>query len=305
MRSMRGLYVIRGGVGIPRLVTPTARAVGVDDSGSADDGRLATLELDFSRFGVWYEVNSWWEGRYIERIARGAFKRTIAQRGGQVRILFNHGFDFHIGDKVLGVPEVLEERPESPHLEAGLLDTSYNRDLLPGLRGGPYGSSFMFEGLAEWWDREPEKSGHNPEGLPERTITEVKLYEAGPVTWPANPEATAGVRLQSGMDWYAARLAERDQDRHDDLVRSFEAWRTLHGLRTPPSAGGPAGRAGRAPKTPAPGTSSTARHVEGITAAARARRLHLIDVMARGDGSRSTPAGGGGRPDRGEPASAA
>lgn len=279
MRAMRGLMVIRGGAGVPKLAGApggSGAAGRRDDSDPPADGRLGTLEVDFSRFDVWYEIDSWWEGRFLERTQRGAFKRTIRNNGSSVKVLFNHGFDFSIGDKVLGVPEVLEEREESPHLEAGLLDTSYNRDLEPGLRAGAYGSSFMFEVLGEKWNREPGQSDHNPEGLPERTITEVRLFEAGPVTWPANPDATAGLR--SGMDWYAEQVqSRRDPDQYDELVRSFTAFRSLHGLgdrarsTTPPAA---------EPKTSAPG-NQPARHVDGVSATARRRRLALIDLARR------------------------
>jgi len=272
MRSMRGLYVIRGGVGVPALASRAA-----DDQAAGDvpdDGRLGTLSVAFSRFGTWYEINSWWEGRFLERTSRGAFKKTIAERGSQVKVLFNHGFDFNIGDKVLSVPEVIEEREDSPHLEGPLLDTSYNRDLAPGLRAGAYGSSFMFEVLAESWDREPEKSDYNPDGLPERTITEVRLFEAGPVTWPANPDATASLR--SGMDWYGDQVQSRDADRYDELVRSFTAFRALHGLGTPHR--GAAAPAPSNPETPAP---EQGRHVDGVTATARTRRLALIDLAKR------------------------
>lgn len=273
MRAMRGLWVIRGGA-VRADGSPVARLAARADQAPADDGRLGTLEVDFSRFDTWYEIDSFWEGRFLERTRKGSFKRTIDQRGSQVKILFNHGFDFHIGDKVLGVPEMLEERDDSPHLEAGLLDTSYNRDLAPGLRAGAYGSSFMFEVLAEEWNREPARSSYNPEGLPERTITEVRLFEAGPVTWPANPEATAGLR--SGVDWYAEQVQKRDRQRYDELLRSFTAFKALHGLDastavTPDSS---------APETPAPG-STPARHVDGVSAAQRMRRLQLLDLARR------------------------
>lgn len=293
MRQIRGLYLIRSGAAAPRLSAVRDNGDGGDNGDSADggegeggegeaadDGRLATLEVDFSRFDTWYEIDSFWEGRFLERVTKGAFKRTIdaAKRDDgtfSTKILFNHGFDMYVHDKVLGVPEMLEERDDSPHMEAGLLDTSYNRDLLPGLRAGAYGSSFMFEVMRDEWDHEPQASDDNPDGLPERTVTEVRLYEAGPVTWPANPEATAGVR--SGTDWYAEQVQQRDQDRYDELVRSFAAFRALHGLGTPQGFATPAASE---PETPAPGTGP-ARHVDGAGhAAARARRLQLID-MAR------------------------
>lgn len=279
MRSMRGLYVIRGGVGTPTLSSHrSARANG--DGTDTGDGRLGTLVVDFSRFGTWYEIDSFFEGTFLERVQRGSFKRTIKNNGSDVKVLFNHGFDFNIGDKVLGVPEMLEERETSPHLEAGLLDTSYNRDLEPGLRAGAYGSSFMFEVLAESWKQKPDKSEDNPDGLPERTITEVRLFEAGPVTWPANPDATAGLR--SGVDWYAEQIHKRDRDRYDEMSRRFAAFRELYGLRTPPDDGGSAtpARVPDSPKTPAPGGTAPARHVDGSAAARRLRleRLRQVDI---------------------------
>ncbi len=263
-RSLRGLYVIRGGaVGAAlsaRAKKDSAAAEG--DAATPADGTLGTLEVNFSKYNEWYRIDSFWEGTFLERVAPGAFKKTLKERGDQTKILFNHGMDFNIGDKVLAMPEEHGDRSDSPFLAGGLFDTSYNRDLLPGLRAGAYGSSFMFEALAESWNNEPDKSEANPDGIPERTINEVRLFEAGPVTWPANSGATAGMR--SGTDWYGEQVAARDGDRYTDLVRSFEAFRTLNGLITP-----------RSTDTPAPGQG---RHVTGMSAAARARRLALLTM---------------------------
>jgi hypothetical protein len=102
--------------------------------------------------------------------------------------------------------------------EAHLFDATYVNDLLPALRAGQLGASFKFRVTADKWDDNPKRSAHNPEGWPERTITEVgDLWEFGPVVWGANPAATAGVR--SLTDHYinallndplfVARLTER------------------------------------------------------------------------------------------------
>ncbi len=297
MRAIRGLYVIRS-AGSPAMLGRPATARAEAAPAPADDGRLGTLEVDFSRFGAWYEIDSFWEGRFLERVVRGAFAKTIKERGDQVKVLFNHGFDFNIGDKILGVPEVLEERPQSPHLEAGLLDTAYNRDLEPGLRAGGYGSSFMFEVLGERWDREPGKSEHNPDGLPERSLTEVRLFEAGPVTWPANPEATAGLRSMSGTDWLVDQLQARDCARREDLLLSLARFRAAHGLRTPDEVAATPDPTPTLP-TPAP---DQGRHAEGSpnARAARLRAVHLDALRRRTEYAYSggDPRAAGGDPAR-------
>lgn len=270
MAAIRGLRLIRGGALAPALTrAPAQRA----DDGEGDDG-MPVMTVEFSRFDTWYTIDSYWEGRFLERTKKGAFKRTIKALGpAGLKVLFNHGRDMQIHQKVLGVANVLEERDTSPYMEVPLLDTSYNRDLVPGLRAGAYGSSFMFEVLGESWNHEPGASDDNPDGLPERTITEIKLFEAGPVTWPANPDSRAGLR--SGVDWLMEELSERDDDQHNELVRSFAAFRALHGLRT--LLDGPAAPDKPAPQTPAPG-AEPARHVTGLTAAARSRRMTLLGV---------------------------
>ncbi|MFJ8743427.1 HK97 family phage prohead protease [Embleya sp. NPDC127516] len=280
MAAIRGLYLIRGTTAAPALAAPpaphAARAARADD-----EAGMPVMTVEFSRFGTWYEIDSWWEGRFLESTAPGAFKRTIANNGSAVKVLFNHGRDSAIGSKALGVPALIEERETSPYMEVPLLDTSYNRDLVPGLEAGAYGSSFMFEVLAEEWNNEPEASDHNPQRLPERTITEVRLMEAGPVTWPANPDATAGLR--SGADWLMADLAEHgDEHSVREQQRAYDAFRALHGLRTTsPTRQVPAAPEQGEPATSAPDAPASARHVGELTAAERLRRLNRYGVRNR------------------------
>jgi phage head maturation protease len=224
-----------------------------------DDGTLGEMFVRFSPFNTWYEINSMWEGRFIERTVPGSFKNTInaAKRSDgtySTKVLFNHGMDMNIGDKMLGVPtrfaETNEDGYHGPQLDVPLFDTSYNRDLAPGIRAGAYGSSFMFEAVREDWNNEPGQSDYNPEGLPERTLSEVRTYEGGPVTWPASPTATAGMRSLAGTDSYVELLHARDARRYDHLVRSYEAFRAMH--KTPDAV----------TFTPTPSDDSGRRQVE-------------------------------------------
>ncbi|MGW5647524.1 HK97 family phage prohead protease [Saccharopolyspora sp. NPDC003762] len=242
-----------------RAVPTSVRADGADAAG------MPTMVVRFSAFDRWYEIDSYWEGRFLERTVRGAFKKTIRENGANLKILYDHGFDFQIGNKVLGSVASLREDPDSPVAEVQLFDTSYNRDLLPGIEAGAYGSSFRFRVVKEEWNDEPGRSEHNPDGLPERTIKEVRLFEAGPVTFPANPDSTVGVRCMT--DDYYQRLRARDPQRVDEL-RS-----RLHAHRTPdadPAAQPGTGRPGAAPETDEP----AARHSGGLTHAQRRASLY-------------------------------
>lgn len=279
MRSIGGLCVVRAGAGLSsRPVRAEGDDAGTDAEPTTADNGMPTMVVEFSRFGTWYEVNSFWEGHFLERVQKGSFKKTIAERGDQMKVLFNHGFDFNLGDMVLGVPAVLEERETSPYMEVPLL-RGVPELLVEGLRADAYGSSFMFEVTEESWVYEPETSADNPDGLPERTITQVRLFEAGPVTWPANPDATAGLR--SGTDWLLEQMERHHDDRHEDLQRSLKAFRAAHELRTPDEEA--AISATPDPTTPASGASPD-RHVDGITPGQRAARLRQaqIDAMAGG-----------------------
>lgn len=197
-------------------LTPTLRAATA--ATSTDAGNLGLLEIRFSRFNVWYQVDSYWEGQFLERTLPGAFVDTIAEDRAGMRVLFDHGYDPQIGNKVLGPIEDLREDPDSPVGEVPLFDTSYNRDLLPGLKAGVYGSSMRMRVTGESWDDEPGMSAHNPQGIPERTITKVRTMEFGPVTFPANPDSSAAMR--SLTDSYYDRLAQRDASAFEAAVRA-------------------------------------------------------------------------------------
>jgi HK97 family phage prohead protease len=208
----------------------TFRAPETDDS-------IGVMEGYSTVFGSWYEIDSIFEGQFLERVAPGAAAKTIRESGDQVKVLFNHGRDVTIGNKVLGVHSDLREDDIGVRYQVPLFDTSYNRDLLPGLRAGAYGSSFMFRVTRDEWVDEPDASESNPKGIPERTIKEFRLFEHGPVTFPANPAATSGAR---------------------SVLSLTDEW--LPYLRTSPDleADGAKGRNDAAPETP----STPREHLE-------------------------------------------
>jgi HK97 family phage prohead protease len=183
------------------------RAAGTD----LEDGHLGLLRVLFSPVNEWTRISSMWEGDFMERFAPGAWRKTISEQRDRIRSLFQHGMDPQVGDKPLGPITVLEENDRGGYGEVPLLDTSYNRDLLPGLKAGLYGASHRFSVLREEEVANPEPSEANPLGLKERTVKEARLMEFGPVTFPAYSGATAGVR--SLTDDFLMRCFQRDPDR--------------------------------------------------------------------------------------------
>lgn len=201
---------------------------GLELRAAGDDGGMPTLTGHFAVFNQWTEINSWLEGRFMERLAPGAFRKTFRENRDGIKVLFQHGRDPQIGDKPLGPIAALREEDVGAYYEVPLLDTAYVRDLIPGLEAGLYGASFRFSVMREEIVQNPKKSAHNPEGIPERTIREARVSEFGPVTFPAYPEATAGVRSLTdrfvGLDAaLLARLDEETQRRLRDALSGGDA----------------------------------------------------------------------------------
>jgi HK97 family phage prohead protease len=248
-----------------RAVAPAQKTTGLRADG--DTVGMPTMVVRFSAFGTWYPIDSQWEGRFLERTERGAFAKTMREQGSQVKVQFDHGYDSRIGSVLLGMPTSLREEEDSPVGEVPLWDTAYNRELIPGLEAGAYGSSFRFRVMRDEWDDAPRRSEHNPDGLPERTIKEVRLMEFGPVVWPANPDSTAGLR--SLTDDFYARMRSQDPHRVEALEARAIALRT-------PDAGAvlldtPAQGAANATPDDAPAIG----HPSGLSRDARSRVLAL------------------------------
>lgn len=194
---------------------------------AAEDGSGPTMAGHFAVFDNWTEIDSSWEGNFMERIAPGAFAKSFRpEYRDRVKVLFQHGMDPQIGDKPLGRHVELREDEVGAYYEVPLLDARYVReDILPGLEAGLYGASFRFRVIREDLEKSPRESEGNPRALPERTIRELELYEFGPVTFPAYPAATAGVR--SMTDAYVLRTifgrVESDPDRAHELLEALRA----------------------------------------------------------------------------------
>lgn len=134
-----------------------------------------------------------WEGRFDEKIAPGAFAKTLRER--QPKLMFNHGRGF-IGDLPIGAFTTLQEDKRGLYVEARLHDNMWVEPIRQAIESGAIeGMSFRFQVIREEWD--PAPPWEMPDGskqIPLRTLVEVKLAEAGPVVFPAYPQTNVGVR---------------------------------------------------------------------------------------------------------------
>lgn len=179
----------------------------------ADDQaeRRPHLVGHFATFDDWYEVNSVLEGHFLERITLGAFAKTFQEQRDRLRAIFDHGLDPQIGLKPLGpIEKLFEEAGAGAAYDVALIDTFYNRELIPGIEAGLYGASFRFRVIKEEFDPRPGRSAHNPQGLPERTIKELLVREFGPAPFPVSSGPTASLR--SLTDHFAGKYAARHRD---------------------------------------------------------------------------------------------
>lgn len=142
-----------------------------------------------------------WEGHFDETIARGAFSKTINARE-RVVVQFDHGKHPFFGSLPLGRIEQMREDDHGLYVEVRLSDNWFTQPIRDAIRDEAVtGMSFRFsvpEGGDDW------RQGAE---VQERTIREVKLYELGPVVFPAYADTSVGVRSALSLVDAADRAA--------------------------------------------------------------------------------------------------
>jgi len=126
-------------------------------------------------------------GGFREQIAPGAFDDVLSD---DVRALFNHNPDHILGRSQAGTLRLSVDNTGLSY-EVDPPDTQIGRDLVTSMRRGDINqSSFAFTVAPDGdsWDEDED-------GRVVRTITKFKqLFDVSPVTYPAYPDATVGLR---------------------------------------------------------------------------------------------------------------
>ena len=153
---------------------------------------------------------------FIERIAPGAFKRSIEARN-DIKLLWNHDTGTVLGSTRAGTLKIYEDT-RGLKVTAQLPNTTAGRDASELLRRGDVDSmSFGFSvpaGGDEW----------SADGS-ERTLRSVRLHEVSIVAFPAY-SSTAGTTTVRGLDKVAER-ANVDADALADAIVKLEEGKEL------------------------------------------------------------------------------
>lgn len=154
--------------------------------------------------GTEYNFDGIWSS-FRERILPGAF--DIAIREDDVRALFNHDVNELLGRTA---SRTLRLSVDSVGLryEIDPPDTESAKRVVEAVRRGDLsGSSFSFTVEEENW-RSIKSDGDKEVNI--RELVSVRLYDVGPVTFPAYQAATAGVRSVGDLE---------------EARQSFERWK--------------------------------------------------------------------------------
>ena len=126
-------------------------------------------------------------GGFREQIAPGAFTEAITK--DDVRALWNHNPD-HILGRNISKTLILSEDSRGLAIEIVPPDTQLARDLMTSIeRGDVSQMSFAFSVKPNG-----QNWGKDDEGRVVRTLTNVRLYDVSPVTYPAYAQTDVGVR---------------------------------------------------------------------------------------------------------------
>lgn len=158
-------------------------------------------------FGSTVLIDSW-EGCFNETINRGAFKKSLSERTPVMQ--FDHGHHPMVGSIPIGSFDQLREDDNGLYVQAPLHDNWLVQPVRDAIKSGSIpGMSFRFSVVKEEWRTAAGEllteqdeisrllwasSADLPSTILSRSLLELKLYEVGPVVFPAYPETEVGVR---------------------------------------------------------------------------------------------------------------
>lgn len=164
----------------------------------------ATAELELQGYGAVFNMPATIAGLWDEEVAPGAYSKTIMEN--DIRSLWNHDPNIVLGRnkaKTLFLSE------DGHGLASRILppDNNWGRPVVDSVRRGDVsGMSISFRAIKYEWRKALEGSKE----LDRRVIREAKLYDVGPVTFPAFESTSISARAaEYGLDEESESEIER------------------------------------------------------------------------------------------------
>jgi len=188
----------------------------ISDTATADAGT-------FSGYGAYFgNVDS-----YGDVIKQGAFERTLGEWSGRGRLppmLLQHG-GFGADDMTpIGQWTGMQENARGLKVDGKLfaLETDRAQYIMAGLKAG------VLDGLSIGFQTKESQAGTRP-SEPERTITDIDLWEVSIVTFPANAKARiTAVKSMTGEQWREFEASLRDEGLSQrDAVTAISGFKRL------------------------------------------------------------------------------
>lgn len=152
---------------------------------------------------------------FYERIMPGCFDRALKE--DDVRSMFNHDVNQLLGRRAFDDNDTLRLSVDSVGLryevDVDMSDPTH-ASVVPKLRSGKVdGASFMFEVTKRAWLEEERGDGDDKRVVDILEIQEVRLWEVGPVVFPAYESATSEARSRERRQFEELRRQRRGADR--------------------------------------------------------------------------------------------
>jgi HK97 family phage prohead protease len=184
----------------------------------------------------------WLWSDLVERLMPGCFDRALKE--DDVRSFFNHEPDSVLARRAFSANDTLKLSVDEIGLRYEIAYDATDNDhvkVFGKVRSGKVtGSSFMFVPTAETYRTETDPETKQRIDIVE--VNEVRLYEVGPVVFPAYDATTSEVRRRMAGELTAAerdarerRNAASEADRAKQLRHRIAVDTKLRGLAFPPS----------------------------------------------------------------------
>lgn len=142
-----------------------------------------------SGFGVIYDREIELFPGYMEKIRAGSLRKSI-NSGSEIKSFFNHDSGYVLATTKSNPPLAIMDTDKGLRFEAPIPPTSYGKDLEINLeRKNVKGASFAFT-----IDKDGDILTRDEKGVYHREVISAQLFEVGPVTNPAYPQAKVGLR---------------------------------------------------------------------------------------------------------------